>query len=231
MMLVLCDEATRKVWVLFGKRRDFYRLFIEWKNTVELESGFKVTVVRTDNAPEFKAAAAALAPMGLQWEFTSPYFQEQVGTPERLNRTLITLSRAMVIGACLPLKFWAEAAATACYIRNRTPVGPEGKTPEEAFSGVKPSVGHLRVWGCLAYTRVPVGIISRYTSGMPIRSQSGEPRAGSLGDRTRPGPSTTRTRGTLTQCECVTSCTEYVTAYASVIGTNSSALACVYIIY
>jgi hypothetical protein len=33
---------------------------------------------------------------------------------------------------------------TAYYIRNRTPVGPEGKTPIEAFNGVKPYIGHLK---------------------------------------------------------------------------------------
>ncbi|MCI87962.1 retrovirus-related pol polyprotein from transposon tnt 1-94, partial [Trifolium medium] len=28
-------------------------------------------------------------------------------------------------------------------------------TPEEAWSGVKPSVHHFRVFGCLAHTHVP----------------------------------------------------------------------------
>jgi hypothetical protein len=61
----------------------------------------------------------------------------------------------MLLACKLPLKFWADAAATACYIRNRTPVGPEGRTPEEAFTGKRPSIAHLRVFGCLAYARVP----------------------------------------------------------------------------
>jgi len=32
----------------------------------------------------------------------------------------------------------------ASYIRNRTLVGLEGMTPEEAYSGKKPTVKHLR---------------------------------------------------------------------------------------
>jgi hypothetical protein len=154
-MLTLTDEATRKTWVLFGARHDLYRLFTEWKNTVELETGYKVKVGRSDNGPEFRKLAAQLAPGGIRWEFTSFYFQEQNGVPERLNRTLITLSRAMLLACKLPLKFWADAATTACYIRNRTPVGPDGRTPEEAFTGRKPSIAHLRVFGCLVYARVP----------------------------------------------------------------------------
>lgn len=155
MMLVACDEASRKLWLRFGARRDFLALFQSLQAELERETNLKMKVVRSDNAPEFKATAAILAPIGLKWEFSSLYFQEQVGTPERLNRVLITLSRAMLMACNLPLKFWAEAASTVAYIRNRTPVGPEGKTPEEAYSGKKPYIGHMRVWGCLAYARVP----------------------------------------------------------------------------
>jgi hypothetical protein len=154
-MLTITDEATRRTWTLFGARRDLFRLFTEWKNGIELESGYKVKIGRSDNGPEFRALAGLLQPGGVKWEFTSFYFQEQNGVPERLNRTLITLARAMLLASKLPLKFWADAATTVCYIRNRTPVGPEGKTPIEAFTGKKPSIAHLRVFGCLAYARVP----------------------------------------------------------------------------
>ena len=150
-MLTITDEATRKTWVLFGARRELFRLFTEWKNAIELKTGLKIKVGRSDNRPEFRTLIAQLAPGGIRWEFTSFYFQEQNGVPKRLNRTLITLSRAMLLACKLPLKFWADAAATACYIRNRTPVGPDGITPEEAFTGRKPLIAHLRVFGCLVY--------------------------------------------------------------------------------
>jgi hypothetical protein len=60
----------------------------------------------------------------------------------------------MLLACKLPLKFWADAAAIACYIRNKTPVGPDGITFEEAFTRIKPSIAHLRVFGCLVYARV-----------------------------------------------------------------------------
>jgi hypothetical protein len=104
-MLTITDEATRKTWVLFGARRELFRLFTEWKNTIELETGLKIKVGRSDNGPEFRALAAQLAPGGIRWEYTSFYFQEQNGVPERLNRTLITLSRAMLLACKLPLRF------------------------------------------------------------------------------------------------------------------------------
>ena len=32
----------------------------------------------------------------------------------------------------------------------------EDKTPEEAFTGVKPEIGHLRIFGCPVYIHEPV---------------------------------------------------------------------------
>jgi len=56
----------------------------------------------------------------------------------------------------LPNYFWAEAVATAVYIMNRTPTAVvHSMTPEEKFTGKKPDVSHLRVFGCIAYVHVP----------------------------------------------------------------------------
>jgi hypothetical protein len=56
----------------------------------------------------------------------------------------------------LDMKFWAEAVSTAVYVKNRTPTSITGdKTPEEVWSGEKPSVKHLRVFGSDAYFHVP----------------------------------------------------------------------------
>jgi len=55
--------------------------------------------------------------------------------------------------------FWAEAVATAIYIMNRTHTTEiHGMTPEKKFTGKKPNVSHLRVFGCIAYTHVPEGL-------------------------------------------------------------------------
>jgi hypothetical protein len=42
------------------------------------------------------------------------------------------------------------------YIQNRCPhIILKEKTPEEVFSGTKPEVGHLRIFGCPVYIHVP----------------------------------------------------------------------------
>jgi hypothetical protein len=56
----------------------------------------------------------------------------------------------------LPLFLWSEACYTAIYLQNRSPHGAvESMTPEEAFSGKKPEVGHFWIFGCITYSYVP----------------------------------------------------------------------------
>ncbi|CAJ2639943.1 unnamed protein product [Trifolium pratense] len=64
--------------------------------------------------------------------------------------------RCMLKAKQIPKEFWAEAVATAVYILNRCPrKSVREKTPEEAWSGRRPSIRHLRVFGCIAYAHVP----------------------------------------------------------------------------
>src|SRR5271154_1090225 len=64
----------------------------------------------------------------------------------------------MLKEAGLPVELWDEAAMTDAYLRNRTDIGPEINdqriTPEEAWTGEKPSIDHIRVWGCKCYSYV-----------------------------------------------------------------------------
>jgi hypothetical protein len=52
----------------------------------------------------------------------------------------------------MPAVFWGEAVVTAVYILNRSSTKAlNGRTPYEAWHGRKPTVSHLRVFGCLAF--------------------------------------------------------------------------------
>jgi hypothetical protein len=55
----------------------------------------------------------------------------------------------------LPNKFWTEAVATAAYLKNLSATRRHpGRTPYEIWTGSKPDVSHLRVFGCRAYKNV-----------------------------------------------------------------------------
>jgi len=58
-------------------------------------------------------------------------------------------------GAGLAQAYWAEAVGTARYLKNRSPTSAlVDKTPHEV-SRKKPSVAHLRVFGCNAFVHLP----------------------------------------------------------------------------
>ena len=62
----------------------------------------------------------------------------------------------MIHAQGLKLSFWAEAVTNAVYIRNRCPTRALVTiTPQEAWSGRKPCISHMRVFGCVAYAKVP----------------------------------------------------------------------------
>jgi 5'-3' exoribonuclease 2 len=55
-MLTFMDDYTRKSWVTLTKlRTTLLSVFARWKAYVEKQSGFKVKVMRCDNALEYKA--------------------------------------------------------------------------------------------------------------------------------------------------------------------------------
>lgn len=72
----------------------------------------------------------------------------------RLNK--MVWRRCMLFGMKIPLRFWLEAAQYAVHILNRSPTAILGNiTPFEKWCQHKPSVEHLRVFGCVAYALIP----------------------------------------------------------------------------
>ena len=65
------------------------------------------------------------------------------------------MSRCMIIEANLPQSMWAEALATAHYLRNVTVNRVVTATPYELFFSTKPDVSQLRVFGSLARVHIP----------------------------------------------------------------------------
>ncbi|GJU32482.1 retrovirus-related pol polyprotein from transposon TNT 1-94 [Tanacetum coccineum] len=68
------------------------------------------------------------------------------------NRTLVEAARTMLSVAKVPLFFWAEAIATACFTQNRSLVIPRHeKTPYHIINGQKPFIKFFHIFGSLCY--------------------------------------------------------------------------------
>ena len=56
----------------------------------------------------------------------------------------------------MPEYYWAEAVHAIVYIMNKTPTTViNGMRPQETFTGKKPYLSHLKVFGCIAYVHIP----------------------------------------------------------------------------
>jgi len=67
----------------------------------------------------------------------------------------MNLVRSMLLEKKIPKTFWPEAVNWTIYVLNRCPTfAVKDMTPEEVWSGVKPSVEHFRVFGCVAHIHI-----------------------------------------------------------------------------
>jgi hypothetical protein len=65
-------------------------------------------------------------------------------------------AQAMHLHACLPDSYWEFAILHAAHVYNMTPMNQlNWRTLLELLKGEKPSVSHLRVFGCGAYVHLP----------------------------------------------------------------------------
>ena len=157
----IVDYSSRKGWVLPipDRKVDTVRPILDrWKLSAELESGKRLLAVRTDNAPELiNIVDSWNKSHGVRHERTIPHSSWQNGVAERAIETSEDGMRALLKDSGLPDVFWDEAVRANMYVRNRVQA-PRGAThsvtPEEAWSGKRPSIEHLRVWGCKTHSYV-----------------------------------------------------------------------------
>lgn len=146
------DDRSRYCTVYFIKHKnEVIKKTKEYINYVQNLHNKKVKCIQSDNGTEYvnKEMDDFLKENGITRRLTSPYCPEQNGVSERKNRSLLDTTRCLLIQSGLPPKFWAEAANTANYLRNRCPTKSlNGLTPFEAWYGKCPDVSHLQNFGC-----------------------------------------------------------------------------------
>ena len=116
-----------------------------------------VKTLRSDNGGEYISHDLKnyFTKNGIKHEFTCPYTPEQNGKAERMNRSLIEMTRCMLEESGLEKKFWGEAVNTACYLLNRLPYNKNVFTPYEKFFSIKPNLSHVKTFGAEAYAWIP----------------------------------------------------------------------------
>ncbi|GAU16794.1 hypothetical protein TSUD_200370 [Trifolium subterraneum] len=134
-----------------------FESFKKFKSLVEKETGEGIGCLRTYrgefNSTEFKEFCEE---NDIKRQLIAAYTPQPNGVAERKNRTVMDMVRSMMAGKDIPKEFWPEAVNWAIYVLNRSPTNAiPDKTPEEAWSSIKPTVKHFKIFGCIAYTHIP----------------------------------------------------------------------------
>ncbi|KAD7117288.1 hypothetical protein E3N88_04556 [Mikania micrantha] len=149
-IFLLVDDCTRYMLVYFLTSKDeAFKNFKEFKLKVENEVGIKLKMLRTDRGGEFTSNEFTqfCRDNGIARQLTAPYSSQQNNVVERRNRTMLSTTRSM-------LK--AMSTTRTIYVLNRVPTKAlTDCTPYEALKGRKPNLGSLRIFGCIAYSKVP----------------------------------------------------------------------------
>ncbi|GFV41886.1 retrovirus-related Pol polyprotein from transposon TNT 1-94 [Trichonephila clavipes] len=163
--LSIIDDYSRKVTVFpIRNKSDVFHTFIRFQKRAERFLSRKVIAVRTDGGLEFcnKDMDNFLTELGIKHEVTNSYTPEMNGVAERFNLTAVDGIKTLLKSSEVPHKFWGEALLCFTYAWNRICHKESNKTPFEKYSGRKPSVLHLKPFGCLAYAGVSKQIRKKF---------------------------------------------------------------------
>lgn len=120
---------------------------------IEKQTSKPVLTVQSDGGGEYvnHEVEDFFRNLGIVHRRSTPHLPAQNGAAERLNRTLLTKARPMLLGCGAPVDLWSEAIQYANVLRNVSPSARLFCTPYEAFFGTKPNVGHFRSFGAKAW--------------------------------------------------------------------------------
>lgn len=153
------DDFSRKTWIYFiTNKSQVLEKFQHFVHLVETSTGQAVKALQTDNGGEYtsKAFSAFCSSKWISREIPPPYTPERNGVAERRNRSLLDITKCLLIDKALPGHLWGEAVKAAGDILNlRSIKRHPPKTPNELYSGMKPSISHLRIFGSPVFAHIP----------------------------------------------------------------------------
>lgn len=115
-------------------------------------------MLRTDRGGEFcsKEFLNFCDEQGILGHYRVPYTHQQNGVVESRNRTVVAMARSLLSERKVPQMYLGEAVCHAVYVLNKLPTRSMSTvTPHEAWFNRKQNVEFLRVFGCVAYMKIP----------------------------------------------------------------------------
>jgi hypothetical protein len=149
------DDFSGYGWIyLVSRKSDIEEKFIEFLNLVENKLGKHIKKLHTNGGSEY-SGWQCLIDKGIEHQVTQRYTPQCNEKGERFNRTCFDKAKSMLRRGNLPDKYWGEAILTSNDLRNMLPASGSTRTPHEIVYGMKPDVGTIRTFRCMAYAKRP----------------------------------------------------------------------------
>lgn len=154
--ITFVDDRSRWCEVFFLKHKSgVLEAFKLYQAYAERSTGKKIKCLQSDNGREYCSndVEIYLRSQGIERRLSVVRTPQQNGVAERINRTLIDMARCLLLQSRLSHMFWADAIATACHIRNRSPSSSlKGRSPYHRwFKKEKIPLNYLRVFGATVF--------------------------------------------------------------------------------
>ena len=152
--ITFTDDYLRYGYVYLMKWKfKAFEKFKEFRAEVENQLGKRIKAIRSDRGGEYLLGDFKdyLTQNGIVSQLTTPRTPQQNGVVEIRNRTLLEIVRSMMSYSTLPISFWGYALNTTIHLLNLIPSKFVPKTPMELWSGRKPNMRYLYIWGCPAH--------------------------------------------------------------------------------
>ena len=153
------DEKYKYTWVTLIQSKDrVLEAFKNFQTHICNHFNAKLKILRLDNGGEYTSQAFKqyFAQHEIIHQTSYPYTPQQNGIAERKNIHLMEVARSMMFHTNVPKRFWSGDVMSATYLINRTPTKVlNDLSLVEVLNKTKPSLDHLRVFGCLCFVLIP----------------------------------------------------------------------------
>ena len=149
--MAITEDYTRYRKVYFLQKKEQAKTFIEeYLKWFYVQTGNKVKAILCDNGTEFVNShlRQILAKEGCELRTSAPYCPQQNGLSEKTNRTIIELSRTLMISKELKPTMWSETVNCVVTLMNIVYRSPNtGVSPYEGFYGERPHLARIHPFG------------------------------------------------------------------------------------
>ena len=147
--VIFVDDCTGMTCIYFLKNKSgVFDRFISFFKMIQTQFHTTIKTLRSDNGREFVNSEMTrfCKEKGVIHQTSCVYTPEQNGVAEWKNRTILEMTRAIMIDSKVPKYFWPEAIATSIYLINRLPTKTLNmKTPRDTLSKQAKIPEHLNL--------------------------------------------------------------------------------------